>query len=145
MTSSSTHSSRASRPVRSSRRPQRATGAGARGGVDAAVDAARAVDDSRSRGAAGPRTHRRPHSDTWLAALYVAGLGVWLIGAPPTGTRFGVLVACIAAHAIASSIDFEIGPGSVVPTTPVLVACLFLLPPQLVPVVAIAGSLASAA
>jgi diguanylate cyclase (GGDEF)-like protein len=113
--------------------------------VDAAVDAARAVDDSRSRGAAGPRTHRRPHSDTWLAALYLVGLGVWLIGAPPTGTRFGVLVACIAAHAVASSIDFEIGPGSVVPTTPVLVACLFLVPPQLVPVVAIGGSLASAA
>jgi len=55
------------------------------------------------------------------------------------------VLACIAAHAIASSIDFEIGPGSVVPTTPVLVVCLFLLPPQLVPVVAIAGALAASA
>ena len=145
MTSSSTRSTRASRPVHSSRHPRRAARLAARRGVNAAVDEARAVDESRSRGAAGSNTHRRPHSDTWLAALFVIGLGGWLAAAPPTGASLVVLVACIAAQVVASSIQFEIGPGFVVPTTPVLVACLFLLPAQLVPVVAIAGVLASSA
>ena len=27
----------------------------------------------------GARSHRRPHSDTWLAALYVLGVGAWLL------------------------------------------------------------------
>ena len=125
------------------RHPRRTARLGARSGVDAAVEEARSVDESRSRGAARASTHRRPHSDTWLAALYASGLGAWLLYAPPTGANFAVLAACITAHAVASSIEFEIGPGSVVPTTAVLVACLFLVPAQLVPVVAIAGALVS--
>ncbi|HEV7526270.1 MAG TPA: EAL domain-containing protein [Acidimicrobiia bacterium] len=80
-----------------------------------------------------------------MAAAYVFGLGVWLLASPPANVSFVVLAACIAAHAVAGSIDFEIGPGSVVPTTPVLVACFFLVPAQLVPVVAIGSTLAAAA
>jgi diguanylate cyclase (GGDEF)-like protein len=110
-----------------------------------AVEAVRAVDDSRSRISGRAPMLRRPKSDTTLAALYVLGVGVWLAVTPPSGVRIGVLVACVAALAIASSIEFEIGPGSVLPTTPVLVACLFLVPAQLVPVVAIAGWSSSAA
>jgi diguanylate cyclase (GGDEF)-like protein len=125
------------------RRPPRQPSADAHGGVSAAVEQVRAVDDSRSRRAAAARTHRRPHSDSWLAALYVLGVGAWLLVARPSGVRIWVVLACLAAHSVASSIEFEIGPGSVLPTTPVLVACLFLLPPQLIPVVAIAGSLTS--
>jgi len=124
------------------RRP-RASSPDARGGVGAAVDDVRAVDNSRSRRAAGARTHRRPHSDTALAALYVLGVGLWLLVSPPSDVRLWVLLACVIAHAVATSIEFEIGPGSVLPTTPVLVACFFLVPAQLVPVVAIAGSLSS--
>jgi len=142
MTSSSTPSSRASRLVQLLRRP-RASSPDARGGVGAAVDDVRAVDNSRSRRAAGARTHRRPHSDTALAALYVLGVGLWLLVSPPSDVRLWVLLACVIAHAVATSIEFEIGPGSVLPTTPVLVACFFLVPAQLVPVVAIAGSLSS--
>ena len=141
MTSSSTHSSCGSRRGRSRRAARQA----ARRGVYAAVAEARAVGDARNRGSESAQTHRRPHSDTWLATLYSIGIVAWLVAAPPTTTRVWVLLACVAAHAVASSIDFEIGPGSVVPTTPVLVACLFLVPPQLVPVVAIAGTLASSA
>ena len=139
MTSTSIPSGRGNRGRRSVRHPRRTARLGARSGVDAAVEEARSVDESRSRGAARANTHRRPHSDTWLAALYASGLGAWLLYAPPTGANFAVLAACITAHAVASSIEFEIGPGSVVPTTAVLVACLFLVPAQLVPVVAIAS------
>ena len=124
-------------------RPRRAFASDEQSGVSAAVEEARAVDDARSRGSEGAQAHRRPHSDTGLAVLYVAGLASWLATAPPTGVRLAVLAACVFAHAVASSIDFEIGPGSVLPTTPVLVACLFLLPAQLVPAVAIVGALSA--
>jgi diguanylate cyclase (GGDEF)-like protein len=147
MTSTWTLSSRADRRDRPSRRRRRvpSTADTERLGVRAAVDEARAVDDSRNRGAAGARNHRRPHSDTALAALYLVGVAAWIALAQPLHARLGVLVACIAAHTIASAIDFEVGPGSVVPTTPVLVACLFLLPAPLVPAVAIAGTVLSSA
>jgi len=135
MTSSSTRSSRDSRPAVPAE-PSRLT---------VAVEEARAVDDSRHRISGRARMLRRPKSDTALAAFYVAGVGVWLALAPPSGVRIGVLCACVAALAAASSIEFEIGPGSVLPTTPILVACLFLVPPQVVPAVAIAGWSASGA
>jgi diguanylate cyclase (GGDEF)-like protein len=135
MTSSSTPSDRADRT--SAPRAE----APLAGDLDAALEEVRAVDDARNRGASGTHSHRRPHSDTMLAACYLVGLAVWLGAAPPTSLNLGVLLACVAAHAIASSIDFEIGPGSALPTTPVLVVCLFLVPAPLVPVIAIAGTL----
>jgi diguanylate cyclase len=118
--------------------------AAARCEITTAVEEVRAVDDARSRGAAGAGSHVHPHSDTWLAACYLIGFGAWLVLAPPANVSFAIFAACAIAHAIASSIDFEIGPGSVLPTTPVLVLSLFLLPPQLVPPVAISGTLLSA-
>ncbi len=145
MTSSSTHSSRGSRQPGVSRHSRRAAAPAESLGLTVAVEEVRAVDDSRSRIAGRAPMLRRPNADTALAACYVIGVGVWLVAAPPSGVRIGVLFACVAALAVASSIEFEIGPGSVLPTTPVLVACLFLLPPQLVPVVAIAAWSASAA
>ena len=93
MTSSSTRSSRDSRPA------VRAESSG----LTVAVEAVRAVDDSRSRISGRAPMLRRPKSDTTLAALYVLGVGVWLAVTPPSGVRIGVLVACVAALAIASS------------------------------------------
>jgi diguanylate cyclase (GGDEF)-like protein len=116
--------------------------------VTAAVEEVRAVDDSRSRITGGEDMRRRPHSDTALtalAALYLIGIGAWLVLSPPSDVRLGVLLVCIAALAVASSIEFEVGPGSVTPTAPVFVACLFLLPTSLIPAAAIAGCVASAA
>src|ERR1700722_17259516 len=114
MTSSSTRSSRDKRPARSLRR---AASPAAPRGVSEAVEEVRAVDDSRARRDAGARSALRPRSDTWFAALYVLGLGAWLIAARPTDVSIAVLFACVAAHAVAHSIEFEIGPGSVLPTT----------------------------
>jgi diguanylate cyclase (GGDEF)-like protein len=68
----------------------------------------------------------------------------WLLLAPPASIPILAFIGCIVAHAAASSVEFEIGPGSALPTTPVLVVALFLLPPQLVPVVAVAGLMGAA-
>ena len=47
--------------------------------------------------------------------------------------------ACVAVYVVTASVEFEIGPGSALPTTPVQVLMLFLLPPQLVPVAVLCG------
>ncbi|MDQ1448970.1 MAG: hypothetical protein QOC79_1941, partial [Actinomycetota bacterium] len=124
MTSSSTRSGRGSHSDRSPRHPRRAAVPVQRLAVTAAVEEVRAVDDSRSRITGGEDMRRRPHSDTALtalAALYLIGIGAWLVLSPPSDVRLGVLLVCIAALAVASSIEFEVGPGSVTPTAPVFV------------------------
>src|SRR5882672_11352822 len=145
MTSSSIRSSRGSHSVRSSRHSRRAAGPAQRLAVTVAVEEVRAVDDSRSRITGGEDRLPRPRCDAALAALYLMGVGAWLIVSPPSPLRLGVLLACIAALAVASSIEFEVGPGSVTPTAPVFVACLFLVPAALIPAAAVAGCVVSAA
>jgi diguanylate cyclase (GGDEF)-like protein len=76
---------------------------------------------------------------------FVLALAAWLVAAPPAAIPLGLLVACVAAHAAAATVEFEIGPGTAVPTTPVLYVSLFLLPPQVVPVVPLAGLIIAAA
>lgn len=75
---------------------------------------------------------------------FVLTLAVWLLVAPPSSVPFSLLAACIVAHVAAGSIEFEIGPGTALPTTPVLYVSLFLLPPQLVPIVPLAGLIIAA-
>jgi len=76
---------------------------------------------------------------------FVVVVATWIVIAPPPVAALGTFLACVTAHALASSVEFEIGPGSALPTTPVLVVSLFLLPPQLVPLVAVGGLAAAAA
>ena len=125
-------------------RPSRPSAAVSRSGVTAALEQARAVDDARNRGSRGVKNYPHPNADVFLAGLQAVGLAAWLVAAPPTEVRIVAILACIVAHAVASSVEFEIGPGTVAPTTPVLIAALFLVPPQLVPVIAILGTLISA-
>ncbi len=75
---------------------------------------------------------------------FVLTLGAWLALSPPSVIPIGLLAACILAHVAAASIEFEIGPGTALPTTPVLFVSLFLLPPQLVPIVPLAGLVGAA-
>src|SRR5262245_56707424 len=133
MTSSSTRSSRGSGAAEMSI------------DVSVAAEHARAVDESRLRATTGARTGLRPGADTVLAALYCAVLIAWIFVSRPDTVSIVAFCACAVAIAIASSIEFEIGPGAVVPTTPIVVASLFLLPAQLVPVAVTAGALLSAA
>jgi diguanylate cyclase (GGDEF)-like protein len=75
---------------------------------------------------------------------FVLTMAAWLLLAPPAVIPIGLLGCCILAHVAAASIEFEIGPGTALPTTPVLFVSLFLLPPQLVPVVPLAGLIIAA-
>jgi diguanylate cyclase (GGDEF)-like protein len=142
MTSSSTRSSRASGPAGAAPLEPPSPSADP-ADLHLAVVQARAVDQSRARVAAGARTGLRPHAATILAVLYSAALGVWLLASPPTAVPLAAVAWSVAMIAVASAIEFEIGPGAVVPTAPVLVVCLFVVPPQLVPLVVTAGWLLS--
>jgi diguanylate cyclase (GGDEF)-like protein len=104
-----------------------------------ALEEAQAVDESRGRSSGDTKIHVHPQADAWLATSLTVVVLAWLLLAPPANIPVLALVACTVAQALASSIEFEIGPGSAVATTPVLIVSLFLLPPQLVPVMAIAG------
>jgi diguanylate cyclase (GGDEF)-like protein len=109
----------------------------------AAVSEATAIRETRNR------THAEiPVPDRMSGLLtggsFVLALIVWLAVSPPATIPVGLLAACIVAHIAASSIEFEVGPGSALPTTPVLYVSLFLLPPQLVPAVPLAGLIGAA-
>jgi diguanylate cyclase (GGDEF)-like protein len=70
---------------------------------------------------------------------FLVAVAAWNTFAPPRAVPFGALVACIAVYIVAGSVEFEIGPGSALPTTPVQELMLFLLPPQLVPAAVVCG------
>lgn len=71
---------------------------------------------------------------TWPVLDAVAG------GRSPLAALHLVTMAgAVAVYAVAASVEFEVGPGFAVPTTPVLAAALFLLPPSTVPLLVLAG------
>jgi diguanylate cyclase (GGDEF)-like protein len=104
----------------------------------AAISEATAIRETRDRVHAEIAVPDRM-SGLLTGGSFLLALTVWLLLAPPAVIPVALLAACVAAHVAAASIEFEIGPGSAVPTTPVLYVSLFLLPPQLVPVVPLAG------
>ena len=90
------------------------------------------------------RMHERVAGNDRRSGLMTGGsflvaVATWNAFAPPRAVSIGALVACIAVYVVAGSVEFEIGPGSALPTTPVQVVMLFLLPPQLVPVAVLCG------
>jgi diguanylate cyclase (GGDEF)-like protein len=112
-------------------------------------DLIEAVSEAAAFRAARDRAHsERVAPDRMSGFLtggsFAAALAVWQLVSPAASIPLGLLAACIVAHALAASIEFEIGPGTAVPTTPVLYVSLFLLPPQLVPLVALTGLVAAA-
>jgi diguanylate cyclase (GGDEF)-like protein len=109
----------------------------------AAIDQATAIRETRDRARAEIAVPDRMSG--WLTGgSFVLVLGLWLLFFPPATIPWALLAACIAAHVAAGSIEFEMGPGSALPTTPVLFVSLFLLPPALVPVVPLAGLIGAA-
>ncbi len=106
--------------------------------IQDAVDAAALVGATRSRARASVAAPDR-RSGLLAGGSFATVLAVWLLLDPPFGASIAAFAACAVAHAIASSIEFEIGPGCALPTTPVLVVALFVLPPPLVPLVAASG------
>ena len=113
--------------------------------VAEALGAVELVGETRNRVRDGARASRTERLSGWLTGgLFALVVVPWVALSSPAGA-WVPLAACVVAHAVASSVEFEIGPGSALPTTPVLVIACFLLPPELVPVVAAFGLLLAAA
>jgi diguanylate cyclase (GGDEF)-like protein len=106
--------------------------------LDEAIDEAATIRDARNRAHSESAVPDRM-SGYLTGGSFALALVAWFLLAPPSSVPLGLLAACIAAHAAAASIEFEIGPGTALPTTPVLYVSLFLLPSQFVPVVTLAG------
>ena len=117
--------------------------------VERASDLIEAISEAATIRAARDRAHSERAVPDRMSGYFTGGsvvlaLGAWLFLAPPAIIPIGVLAACVAAYVAAATIEFEIGPGTALPTTPVLWVSLFLLPPQLVPIVALAGLMIAA-
>jgi diguanylate cyclase (GGDEF)-like protein len=107
------------------------------------VDEAAVVRDARKRIRAEIAAPDR-RSGLLTGGSFIVTVAAWLVLAPPPSFPVVAFLACVIAHVVASSVEFEIGPGSALPTTPVLVVALFILPPQLVPLVAVSGLVGAA-
>lgn len=111
------------------------------GDVREVLDVVAAVDASRRRLRTRSADRRRRLVALVVGGGFLAASAVWLLLVPPVGVSAGVLLACLAAATLALAVEFEIGPGSAVPSSPVIFVALFLLPPNLVPVVVLGGFL----
>jgi diguanylate cyclase (GGDEF)-like protein len=97
------------------------------------------VDDSRKR--AGVGLAGRELWATLAAGLGFAGTAAALALAFRGGTMpsWWVVVLLVGTYAILSQVEFELGPGTVVPTELVLVPMLFLVRPAAVPILVALG------
>lgn len=112
-------------------------------------EVARAVADARE--VADARANRGSARAAWWTELgFGAGylivcaalLSIW---SSPTWHDAGVALLLAVVHGVASRVMFESSGGAAVPTAPIVVAALFLVPLQLVPVIVLVGLLIGAA
>src|SRR5947208_3133952 len=102
------------------------------------------VTDDQLVAAARERRPRAPDrrdlaASTVLAAGFLATALALAVGLPWHRTlSLPLLVALVLGYALASRVEFELGPGSAVPIQLVFVPMLFMLPVPLVPL-AVAG------
>jgi diguanylate cyclase (GGDEF)-like protein len=85
--------------------------------------------------------HGRERSVTIVLAAAFLGAAVACAALVSSPTAFSPWIAALVlvVYAPVSQVEFEIGPGTVVPTELVLVPMLFVLPPQWVPLVVAGG------
>ena len=101
--------------------------------VDGIAAAAALLRDSRGR-LRGELADNDRRSGLLTGGSFLVAVAAWILLAPPASVPIAVLAGCVAAYVVAGCVEFEIGPGCALPTMPVQVVMLFLLPPQLVPV-----------
>ncbi len=82
-------------------------------------------------------------ADRWSARLLGGSFLVVVVAsialAPVSRAAPVALIVGVAAYAIGSCVEFEIGPGWALPTTPIQAVLLFVLTPRLVPAVVFIG------
>jgi HD-GYP domain-containing protein (c-di-GMP phosphodiesterase class II) len=109
--------------------------------TDADQDGDALIEERRARAAAP--LERRDSRVTSVSALgFLAACALLQLAFP--GDRhpsIGLLALLVAAYAVASKVEFEVGIGSAIPTQLVFVPMLFLLPPSMVPLSVAVGLL----
>jgi diguanylate cyclase (GGDEF)-like protein len=110
----------------------------------AATDVDRIAADATLVGESRRRIRRKMVGKDRRSGLLTGGsflvvVASWNLVAPPASAPVGMFAGCVAAFIVAGCVEFEIGPGCALPTTPVQVVMLFVLPPQLVPVAVVSG------
>src|SRR4051812_47485012 len=97
-------------------------------GVDVATIAAdvAVLQEARRRMRATTSGNDR-RSGLITGGSFLIVVAAWNLIAPPAVWSIGTFAACVAVYIVAASVEFEIGPGSALPTTPVQVLMLFLL------------------
>ena len=114
--------------------PAPARGAVARNLADAAEVAA-----SRERVRAGLFGRERVVTYALAGSFLVAAAACAVFVPSPDPFSLWVAGLLVVCYAVVSQIEFEVGPGSAVPTELVLVPMLFAVPPGLVPTLVAAG------
>jgi diguanylate cyclase (GGDEF)-like protein len=128
-----------------SRVTSHALGSGPRAGTAGEVPAqtlaeTQLIDDRRAR--AGQRLSGRDRIISGLGVLVFLALAISLalLGGGSRDVQPGVALLLIVSFAALARVEFEIGPGTLVPTQLILVPMLFVLPPARVPL-AVGGGL----
>jgi HD-GYP domain-containing protein (c-di-GMP phosphodiesterase class II) len=99
------------------------------------------LEESRLRRRRALRGRERMVNAASVTAFVMAVAGLALLAPSGPTPSLALLAGLVAAYALASRVEFEIGSGSVVPTQVVLVPMLFFLPASIVPVAVAAGFL----
>lgn len=113
------------------------------GGASGGAELARAVADARE--VADARAHRPTDRSAWYtelgfgAGFLVVALALLLNWRDPTWHEVLAAALLVVAHGVGSRVMFESSGGAAVPTAPIVVAALFLVPLQLVPAIVLAG------
>jgi HD-GYP domain-containing protein (c-di-GMP phosphodiesterase class II) len=113
--------------------------------VDADDDGEALVEERRAR-AAAPLARRDSLVTSLSAVLFIAASASLLLLS--SGDRHAspwVLGFVVVAYAVASTVEFEVGIGSAIPTQLVFVPMLFILPPAMVPLAVAVGLLLGSA
>jgi HD-GYP domain-containing protein (c-di-GMP phosphodiesterase class II) len=109
--------------------------------VELDADGDALIEERRAR-ASTPLARRDSLVTSASALAFLAAAAVLQVAFP--GDRhpsIGLLILLVAAYAIASKVEFEVGIGSAIPTQLVFVPMLFLLPPAIVPLCVAIGLL----
>lgn len=109
--------------------------------VRRALGEAAEIEASRARVRAGLTGRERTVTLLLAAAFLGAALACAVFIPEQRSASSWAIALFVAVYAVTSQIEFEVGPGSAVPTVLVLVPMLFVLPVGAVPLVAASGLL----
>jgi len=88
-----------------------------------------------SRASASRPLARRSSTSLLAIGFFVTAIGALALPAH-RGTSIVAILVCVFCYAVASRVRFEFGGVFAVPTQPVFVAMWFIVPPQMLPVLA---------